>query len=86
MKSIYVYLTYEDGKSSEQLEVANPADDSEAEFQPDDEQENFINKDLEGRTVSIQTFVQVRVASAAAMLITTVSTVFLANLKIQEKI
>jgi hypothetical protein len=53
LKSIYVYLTYEDGKSSEQLEVANPADDSEAEFQPDDEQENVINKDLEGRTVSL---------------------------------
>ena len=29
------------------------ADDSEAEFQPDDEQENVINKDLEGRTVSL---------------------------------
>ena len=32
LKSKYVYLTYEDGKSSEQLEVVNPADDSEAEF------------------------------------------------------
>ena len=46
-------FTYEDGKSSEQLEIANPADDSEAEFQPDDEQENVINIDLDGRIVSL---------------------------------
>jgi len=49
----YIYLTYKGGESSEQLEVTNPADDSEAEFQSNDEQENVINKELEGRIVSL---------------------------------
>ena len=49
----YIYLTYNGGESSGTLEVTNPADNSEAEFQPDDKQENVINKDLEGRIVSL---------------------------------
>ena len=51
----YIYLTYKDGESSEQLEVTYLADDSDnlAEFQPDDNQENVINKDLEVRIVSL---------------------------------
>ena len=48
-----MHLIYEDGESSEQLAVANPADDSEAEFQPNDKEENFINKDLEARIVVV---------------------------------
>ena len=47
----YIYLTYKGGESSEKLEVTNPADNSEAEFQPDDKQDNVINIDLEGRIV-----------------------------------
>jgi len=39
-----------------------PADDSEAEFQPDDEQENIINKDLKARIVVDTVFVQAGVA------------------------
>ena len=61
-------------------------------FHPDDKQQYVINR-LRGwhrmigeMKLTNTAFVQVRVASAAATLITTVNTVVLANLKIQEMI